>query len=248
MQLKINHVSASFGNKVVLDDLSIPTIEAGEVVTLIGKNGAGKSTLLKQMTSPLRLQRLDATLNDTKVSMNDIGYLPQNHQINANLSVIELLVTTLNIGNKSLFTKKNSVERAISLLKEMDIDDLANKQCNELSGGESQMVGLAQAIINQPNILILDEPTSALDMSNQLKLLNYISWYTQHHNACVIMVIHDLNLAIQHSNKVIAIHEGKLLAYGRPNDIITTELIDTLFNVESHIIHFDERPIVIMGK
>ncbi|MGF1725385.1 ABC transporter ATP-binding protein [Photobacterium nomapromontoriensis] len=248
MQLKINHVSVSFGNKMVLDGLSIPVIKAGEVIALIGKNGAGKSTLLKQMTSPLRLHQIDATLNDTKVSIHDIGYLPQNHQINANISVIELLVTTLNIGNRSLFTKKNSVERTVSLLQEMEIAHLANKQCNVLSGGESQMVGLAQAVINQPNILILDEPTSALDMSNQLKLLNYISWYTRHYNACAIMVIHDLNLAIQHSNKVAAIHEGKLFAYGQPKDIITSELIDTLFNIDSQIIHFDDRPIVVMSK
>ena len=108
------------------------------------------------------------------------------------------------------------------------------------------MVGLAQSVINTPKVLILDEPTSALDMSNQLKLLEYIKAYARKNNAYVLMVVHDLNLAIQYSDKVAALHEGKLFVYGEPKKIIDKQLISDLFNVNSQIIQLEEYPVVVI--
>jgi iron complex transport system ATP-binding protein len=150
------------------------------------------------------------------------------------------------MGSHSLFAKANSAEKSLQLLKQMGILHLANKVCTELSGGESQMVGLAQAVINQPKVLILDEPTSALDMHNQMKLLDFVRKYSQESQACVLMVIHDLNLAIQYSTKVAALHQGKLFAYGDPITTITPSLIWSVFDVDSHVAIIDERPIVVV--
>ena len=245
MGLKINNMTVSFSGNIVLNDLSIPEIHPGEMVSLIGKNGAGKSTILKQMTKLIRLNPKLITLDGQSLSLNDIGYLPQEHRISASITVVELLITTMHVGVNSLFTKANSAEKALILLDQIGIIHLANKLCTELSGGESQMVGLAQAVINEPTVLILDEPTSALDMSNQLKLLEYVKTYTFNNNAYVLMVVHDLNLAIQYSDQVAALHDGQLFVYGKPKNIINKQLIKDLFNVNSQIIQLEEYPVVV---
>ncbi|GAD78818.1 ABC transporter ATP-binding protein [Vibrio ezurae] len=246
MGLQINNISVSFAGNTVLNDLSIPEIDAGEMVSLIGKNGAGKSTLLKQMTKLVQFNPKSVTLDGKPLVLGDIGYLPQDHRISASITVVELLITTMHVGVSSLFTRANSAEKALALLEEVGIIHLANKLCTELSGGESQMVGLAQAVINQPKVLILDEPTSALDMSNQLKLLEYVRRYAVNNKACVLMVVHDLNLAIQYSHKVAALHDGALFVYGEPKKIIDPQLIQDVFNVNSQVIHLEDHPVVVV--
>ncbi|WP_413283645.1 ABC transporter ATP-binding protein [Vibrio sp. MA40-2] len=244
MSLNIQNLSVSFNGNQVLNNLTIPTIYPGEMVSLIGKNGAGKSTVLKQMTKLIQFDPKLITLNGQPIATDDIGYLPQDHRIWASITVVELLITTMHVGHNSLLTKANSAETALALLDNIGIIHLANKMCTELSGGESQMVGLAQAVINQPKVLILDEPTSALDMNNQLKLLEYVKEYTRTHSAYTLMVVHDLNLAIQYSDKVAALHNGVLFTYGEPKTIINQQLISDLFSVNSHIIQLDDYPIV----
>ncbi|SMY35063.1 ABC transporter ATP-binding protein [Photobacterium andalusiense] len=246
MALTINDISVTFGDKTILDNLSLPVITAGEMVAIIGKNGAGKSTFLRHITQNLRQHSQQILLHDKPLSLDNIGYLPQDHRISATITVVELLITTLNMGSHSLFAKANSTEKSLQLLQQMGILHLANKICTELSGGESQMVGLAQAVVNQPKVLILDEPTSALDMHNQMKLLDFVKLYAQQNQACVLMVIHDLNLAIQYSTKVAALHQGQLFAYGNPIATITPALITSVFDVDSHVAIIDERPIVVV--
>lgn len=246
MALTISDISVAFDDKTILDNLSLPTIALGEMVAIIGKNGAGKSTLLRHITQNLRHHSQQILLHGKPLTLENIGYLPQDHRISATITVVELLITTLNMGSHSLFAKANSAEKSLQLLKQMGILHLANKVCTELSGGESQMVGLAQAVINQPKVLILDEPTSALDMHNQMKLLDFVKKYSQESQACVLMVIHDLNLAIQYSTKVAALHQGKLFAYGDPITTITPSLIWSVFDVDSHVAIIDERPIVVV--
>ena len=246
MALNINNLSVSFGQQKVLDGLSFPTIEPGEMVSLIGKNGAGKSTVLKQMTKLIKRESNVFSWQGKPLALDDIGYLPQDHRINACITVVELLITTMHVGVSSLFTRANSAEQALALLDSIGILHLANKVCTELSGGESQMVGLAQAVINQPKVLILDEPTAALDMNNQLRLLEYVKSYSRQHAACVLMVVHDLNLAIQYSDKVAALHQGKLFTYGDPQQIIDQQLIHDVFDVNSAIIELNETPVVVV--
>ncbi len=245
MALTINAISVAFGDKTILNNLSLPVITAGEMVAIIGKNGAGKSTLLRHITQNLRQHSQQILLHGKPLTLDSIGYLPQDHRISATITVVELLITTLNMGSHSLFAKAHSAEKSLQLLEKMGILHLANKVCTELSGGESQMVGLAQAVVNQPQVLILDEPTSALDMHNQMKLLDFVRMYTQENQACVLMVIHDLNLAIQYSTKVAALHQGELFAYGDPITTITPPLIASVFDVDAHVVIIDERPIVI---
>ncbi|WP_305418209.1 ABC transporter ATP-binding protein [Photobacterium leiognathi] len=246
MSLDIKNISVTFGDQTVLQDLTLPTIHNGEMVALIDRNGAGKSTLLRQMTMLLKRYPEQIQYAHTPLQLNDIGYLPQEHRIHANVTVLELLITTMNIHSTSLIAKQECAELGLLLLQEMGVLHLANKQCMDLSGGESQMVGLAQALINNPKVLLLDEPTSALDMQNQLRLLNFVRAYVERTKACVIMVIHDLNLALQYADNIAVLHQGELFDYGAPNHTVTPELIWDVFNVDAHIVKVENTPIVVM--
>ena len=246
MPLSIAHLSVKFGNKMVLKDLSLPPIYTGELVSLIGTNGAGKSTLLKQITQSLWTKNSVILLQGKKLSKKDIGYLPQDHRVDANLTVLELLILSLHLHEQSLLTKKGSAERAFSVLEKMEITHLANKSCLDLSGGESQMVGLAQAIINQPKVLILDEPTSALDMRNQLKLLSFVKSYLKENDARALMVVHDLNLALQYADFVAVLHNGSLFEYGTPKKVICPALLKSVFQVDAKVIDVDNMPFVVI--
>lgn len=245
MALTLSGISVSFADRVVLDNVSIPAIPAGEIAVLLGKNGAGKSTLLKQMTQFIKLQPDMVCLDDKPLSIDDIGYLPQDHRVNACITVLELLVTAQHVKISSLYTKKESLEKAVNLLQKMDLMRLANKLCTELSGGESQMVGMAQAVINDPKVLILDEPTSALDLHNQLHLLNFIREYTQKHSVSTLMVLHDLNLALQYADKVAVLNNGSLHAFGEASKVISSDMIAQVFKVNSQVIEVNNAPYVI---
>ena len=224
----------------------MPEIFRGEIVALIGKNGVGKSIFLKNLIKLICLKSYSITFSDKPLHLDDVGYLPQFSQINASITVADMLITSMHVNSKSLFTKSLSVQKALSLLESIGIINLANRSCNSLSGGESQMVGLAQALINKPKVLIFDEPTSALDMNNQIQFLNYVKSYTREQAASVIMVLHDLNLAIQYSDKVAALHDGVLLSYGEPDQVIDRYLIKKLFKVNSKIIKVNGHPVVVL--
>ncbi len=248
MPLSIEHLSVRFGHKVILNDLSLPDIHPGELVSLIGTNGAGKSTLLKQITKSLWINDRAILLQGNKLSKKDIGYLPQDHRVEANLTVLELLILSLHLHEQTLLTKKGSAEQAFMILDKLEITHLANKSCMDLSGGESQMVGLAQAIINHPKVLILDEPTSALDMRNQLKLLRFVKLYLKETQSRALMVVHDLNLALQYADFVAVLHEGSLFDYGAPQDVICPALLKSVFQVDAKVINVDDAPFVVIRE
>ncbi|WP_108651856.1 ABC transporter ATP-binding protein [Dongshaea marina] len=245
MALNIQDLTVRFGLKKVLNRLSLPQIEPGELVSVIGKNGTGKSTLLKEITKRDRRKNFIITLDDQPLAHRDIGYLPQDHRIFSSTTVVEMLISVLNINATTLFSKPESANKALQLLSEMGILHLASKNCMQLSGGESQMVGLAVALINKPRVLILDEPTSALDLNNQLKLLEYVKRYTREQQIYTLMVIHDLNLAIQYSDKVAALHKGQLHVYGKPKEVIDRPMLKRVFEVNSRIIQLENHPLVV---
>lgn len=243
MSLKISPISKCYKDQVILDRLELPKIKEGSLVSIIGKNGAGKSTFLKETIRLVNQQQPVVEISGQTLTFKDFGYLPQDYKIHAVITVIELLIMTINIDNKSLSSKENSLELGMRTLDKIDIAHLANKNCFELSGGESQLVGLAQAIVNQPKLLILDEPTSALDLKNQMLLMNYVRNYIKEHKIYGLMVIHDINLAMQFSSYLAVFKNGSLYKFGS-TEIINESLIKSVFEVKSEIIMTDSYPVL----
>jgi len=126
----------------------------------------------------------------------------------------------------------------------LGLDDLALKYVDEISGGEYQLVQIARVLVQQPKVILLDEPTSSLDLSNQHMIMHLIRNIVKKNHMAAIMIIHDLNLAIRHSDKFILMKEGKVYAAGT-HEIITPESIKAVYNIEAFVERVRGIPVVI---
>lgn len=222
MNLKINKVTKLFGKQKALDQVSF-TVGAGELLGFLGPNGAGKSTLMKIITGYLPADRGEVFLDDEKISTGktsfrkNIGYLPEHNPLYTDLYVKEFLEITA--GFYQLKNKKQHVARMVELT---GLGDEQHKKIGALSKGYRQRVGLAQALIHDPKVLILDEPTTGLD-PNQLEdirsLIRSISW-----EKTVILSSHIMQEVEAVCNRVVIINKGKIVADGSISEVKSGQL------------------------
>ena len=242
MKITFKPVSKFFSNKLVLDNLCFPSFNSGNMVSILGVNGAGKSSFLKEIILQTVKKNSFVMLNDQMINEKDIGMLSQEYKINYPITVLELLITTLNVNNKSLYAKQNTMNIVMDILNSLNIIELANENVSSLSGGQSQLIGLAQAILKKPKLLILDEPTSALDIRNQFIIMKYIRSYIKNNDIFGLMVVHDLNLSIQFSDYIAVFKNGKVFDFGKPSDVINEKSVRNVFNVRAKV--YDEDNIL----
>jgi ABC-2 type transport system ATP-binding protein len=212
MDLKINNITKLFGKQKALDQVSF-SVAQGDLLGFLGPNGAGKSTLMKIITGFLPADKGKIFLNDEKISTNktsfrkNIGYLPEHNPLYTDLYVKEFLEITA--GFYQMKNKKQHVARMVELT---GLGDEQHKKIGALSKGYQQRVGLAQALIHDPKVLILDEPTTGLD-PNQLEdirsLIRNISL-----EKTVILSSHIMQEVESVCNRVVIIHKGKIVADG----------------------------------
>lgn len=222
MDLKINKVTKLFGKQKALDQVSF-TVGTGELLGFLGPNGAGKSTLMKIITGYLPADRGEVFLDDEKISTGktsfrkNIGYLPEHNPLYTDLYVKEFLEITA--GFYQLKNKKQHVARMVELT---GLGDEQHKKIGALSKGYRQRVGLAQALIHDPKVLILDEPTTGLD-PNQLEdirsLIRSIS-----RKKTVILSSHIMQEVEAVCNRVVIINKGKIVADGGISEIKSGQL------------------------
>ncbi|OCH49367.1 heme ABC transporter ATP-binding protein [Aliivibrio fischeri] len=234
LAISANNISYRIGSKIILDDINLE-LRCGEVTTLLGPNGAGKSTLLKllcdEITSFNDIRYFGKAKDqwDGNELAKRLGVLPQHSTLsfafNVN-EVVELGRLPLSLSNQALR------EITSNMMQKTGISHLAKRAYPSLSGGEKQRVHLARVLTqvsqHQQKIVMLDEPTSALDLSHQhntLKLARELA----SEGAAVIVVLHDLNLAAQYSDRVIVLQDGKLQADGAPWEAITSEMIENVY-------------------
>ena len=178
MILGVKNGSFSYGKREILRNISF-SLEEQKIMTILGPNGVGKTTLLKCIMGFLPWNRgeariLEKNLNaySDKELWKQISYVPQAKRSAFSYGVLEMVVMGLDKENSFFYTpKKDQFDKANEMLKELGVGKLAGRYCNELSGGELQMVMLARALVSGPKLLILDEPESNLDMKNQLRVL-----------------------------------------------------------------------------
>jgi iron complex transport system ATP-binding protein len=123
----------------------------------------------------------------------------------------------------------------MSLLRQLGIAHLALRYLDQLSGGQKQLVGLAQSLIRQPSLLLLDEPLSALDLNYQFHVMDLVRRETRRRNIITLVVVHDINIALRHADHVLMLKEGRLLADGAPSQVITPEILATVYGVRGRI-------------
>ncbi|QUX91354.1 iron ABC transporter ATP-binding protein [Marinomonas sp. A3A] len=238
--LYVNNLNVILDDLVLAKDMSFH-LEPGKVNVIIGPNGTGKSTLLKTIFGDIhaksgKISFANETLQRKQLSRwrKQFGYMPQDIRLDVELSVLEVVL--LGQLNALGFRLDDSViKEALSALDKIGLLHLADRPVNKLSGGQCQMILFAQALMRKPKILMLDEPVSALDLHFQHVLLDHLDTQTKEQGWITIMVLHDLNLAAQYADNLLVLKNGKLIANGHPNDILTPSLVKNVYNVDADI-------------
>ena len=224
--------------------------EAGHCIALLGNNGVGKSTFLKCFNRILRPDSgtvLVENLNMSKASRKEIAltlaYVEQ-HTSSGRLTVYD----TVLLGRKPHMKMTPSEEDYAvvdSAIERLHLTDLKLRYTDELSGGELQKVMLARALAQQPRVLLLDEPTASLDIYNQHEVMKIAAGIASEDDMTVIIVIHDLNLALKYCDRFLLMHDGKSFDYGDVS-VITSENIKAVYGVNAVITEVDGNKIVIV--
>jgi len=243
--LALKDVGATYGRVKVLQDIGIDDLRGGSVTAIIGPNAAGKSTLFKRIASLIKGPGL-VELSDTEAGPRTICYMPQDTGANAVLTVYESVLLSAKQGSGWRVADEElaAIDR---LLKALRIDDLAFRGLGELSGGQRQLVSLAQALIRNPEVLLMDEPTSALDLHRQVEVLDFISATAKRDGMIVLIALHDLNHALRYCENTVVISNGKMAASGKTGDVITKTMLRNIYKIDARIEHCSQgTPLVIV--
>ena len=252
--LEVRNVSCGYGKKKVVHDVSFK-VEAGEFVCVLGPNGSGKTTILKSILgiiSPTSGSILLGGKNVHHMSpialAQGMGYIPQAHTPPFPFTVLDVVLMGRTPHLSSLaFPGKEDEEIALASLEELNISHLKEKKYTQISGGERQLVIIARALAQRPQILIMDEPTSSLDFGNQHIVLERMRSLSQK-GMSILMVTHDPDHALFCASKVVMIKNGHLLKIGTPEETIVEESMHEIYNTEVKIDRIrlsDERSICV---
>lgn len=252
MSLQISQLTVLRGKVPVVPSLDLAPLPPGSVTALIGPNGAGKSTLIHALAGllPARGQML---LDDVPLASlphsercRQVGLLPQTLPQAAGLSVYELLLG----GLLTLGVPKPQAEQRIEQgLQQLRLGHLAMRPMAALSGGQRQMVALAQLLARQPRLLLLDEPSSALDLHWQLAMVEAISRDVRERGSIAVLALHDLNLALRSCERIIVLAEGRCAADGAPLDVLNPELLARVYGITGRVEQCSQgRPVFVLDQ
>ncbi len=247
MSLKVEHLDFYFGKRQILNDISFEA-RKGEFLSILGPNGVGKSTLfrcilnlLKPSAGTITIDGLDAAQMTAQELARRIAYIPQHHWPTFNYSVLDMVLMGTASQLKTLATPgKAQIKVAEEALERLNISHLAQHHYGFCSGGEKQLCLLARAIAQQARILVMDEPSAALDFGNRIRVMQTVRSLTKDGYA-VIQTTHDPEQAYMYSDKILAMHDGKVLTWGIPQEVMDASIMSKLYGikVEIHSLHDD---------
>lgn len=221
--------------------------ENGSLVSVVGPNGCGKTTFIKCINSILKPKSGNVVINEENIIglkreeiAKRIAYVPQMTGESVNATVLEIVIMGQkpNLGWK---LQEKDIDNALSVLRELGLESIANKNYNDLSGGQKQKVLIARAIAQDTEVYLFDEPTSFLDIKNQYEIIRLAKKMAQE-NKIVIMVVHDLNMALTYSDRVLMMSKGRVIGFDKPEKVLTRQNIHDVYDIDVDII--DEKYIV----
>lgn len=220
MQLELRNISKSYNNKKVLEDIGM-TMNNG-VYGLLGKNGVGKTTLMQIICDLLCPDNGMIFFNDSSIKklgskyFEHIGYLPQRFGVDTELTIYQYLKYIARLKN----VKEKEIDNCIKgVLEIVNLADMINTKIKSLSGGMRQRVGIAQALINYPDILILDEPTVGLDANERVRFREFVSEYAQ--NRIVLYSSHIVSDIEYTADHIFIVHNGKIICSGKQEQLLS---------------------------
>lgn len=235
--LNIENIVCGYGKEFNLREVSF-SIRQGALAGIIGPNGSGKTTLFKGISGYLPLKSGSIFLNNKnlgKLKLNEkakrvavVSQFPDNAAISVEDYV---LMGRLPYREQfQFFEPRKDIELAEKYMRLTGIHKHRRKQISQLSGGEKQLAALAQALTQEPELLLLDEPTSHLDITHQVQVLNLIQRLNREMNLTVLMIIHDLNLAAEYCHYLIMMKDGALHTKGSPAEVLNYEIIEQVYD------------------
>ena len=241
--LSADHLSYRVGHATILADLSL-AIEEGRRTAIIGPNGAGKSTLLRLLAGLAQpaaghvlLAGRDIRRFKRQALARRLAVLPQGVEAPADMTV-RRLIDCGRFPYRSYFRAEDPKKDREAVDWAMEVTHVANLQGREvqsLSGGERQRAFLAMVLAQQPEVLLLDEPTTYLDMAHQLEVMQIIAAVNRQYGMTVVMVLHDINHALQYADEIAVLKDKHIAAQGAPTEILTVSLLAQVFGVKADI-------------
>lgn len=241
MSIRVENFTFSYGSTPVLSGVSLQDARPGELLGLVGPNAAGKSTLLKCMAGLLKPsgriwldgEEIDSAETRRKLR-RQVTYLPQEYASTAAITVFEAVLVARQ-QSSSWIVGDDDITAVATILNELRLDHLALRYLSELSGGQRQMVAVAQSLAREPRVLLLDEPTSSLDLQRQLELLQLVRSLARERAMTVLIALHDLNLAARFVDRLVILHQGQSFADGPPADVLTEVMLWNVYGVEARV-------------
>lgn len=250
MKLKVRDVEFGYTSVPILKDVCIELAES-EVLGVVGPNGAGKSTLIRCIDRILKPQRGSILLDGRDINemrlmelAKRMGYVPQSTSQIFPATVFD----TVLMGRRPHLGWRSSEKdegKVLDVLQMLNIENLAMRDINELSGGQQQKVFIARALVQEPDVLLLDEPTSNLDIRHQLEVMEIITSIVREKKISAIMAIHDLNLASRYADRIVMLNGGTIIDAGNPSSVLTPENIKQVYGVEAVVRNESERPFIV---
>ncbi|MEV5240991.1 ABC transporter ATP-binding protein [Streptomyces cinnamoneus] len=256
-RLAARGLTLSYEDRTVVDglDLEIPD---GEVTVVVGPNACGKSTLLRALGRLLRPARgavfLDGEELDrlpTRRIAQSLGLLPQTPVAPEAITVADLVARGRQPHQRWWQQWSEADERAVTdAMARTDVTDLAGRPVDELSGGQRQRVWIAMALAQETDLLLLDEPTTYLDISHQVEVLDLVRRLNHERGRTVVAVLHDLNQAARYADHIVAMKAGRVVAAGRPSEVVTADLVQEVFGLSCVVVPdpVTGGPLVVPGK
>lgn len=254
--IKLENISFSYNKKKqFIQDLSLE-FKSGEITTILGPNGSGKSTLLHMMSTYLKPKSGKIYLGDKdlgKLKQKEIAkYISCVYQENEapdDITVRDLVSFGRNIYSNVKKEDKEENKRMIDFaLKATGIEEIQDKKVVNLSGGQKQRAFIAMALAQNTEVLLLDEPTTYLDIYHQIEILEVVKSLNEKYNITIVMVLHDLNQAINYSHNIVIMKNGKLIKQGKSTEVLNEQTIKDVYNVSGYIHKEDNEEIYFIPK
>lgn len=238
--IELTELTKAYGNETVLDGVSL-RIERGGITSIIGPNGAGKSTMLtligrliKAKAGTVTVDELDVATAPGRVLAKRLSILRQENRFTTRLTVRDLVCFGRYPHSRGHLTAADhaQVEAALGFL---DLAPLAERYVDELSGGQRQRAYVAMVLCQDTDYVLLDEPLNNLDMKHAVSMMRQLRRAADTLNKTVVLVIHDINFASAYSDRIIAMREGRIAHTGHPKEIMTSEVLHDVFDLEVQV-------------
>ena len=235
MKLVIENLSVGYGQNKIVRDVNL-TLSGGEIIALIGPNGTGKSTLLKGVSGLLPTGgRMYFESQESMPRDVSFAYMPQDTLTYSSLTVLEVILLG-KLRSLGLRLPPSMIEEAQEALNKFGLEHLQTRSLGELSGGQRQIVYLAQALFRETPVLLLDEPTGALDLRFQLAVLEAVRAHTRSSKIVTVLALHDLTLASRFADRIVCLHDSRIVADGPPRQVLNRDLIRSVYGVDAEIL------------